>query len=102
MEDVADCHYYNEGTYETMTDVDNHNEVCNISFIIYKIQNNSMVNADFFVEAGNSINSLLHNPDFSTTLKYRAFENIVGKGENAGNQHFLLFPQCFLPFPKKI
>ena len=28
----------------------------------------------------------------------RAFENIVGKGENAGNQHFLLFPQCFLPY----
>ena len=23
-------------------------------------------------------------------------ENIVGKGENAGNQHFLLFPLCFL------
>ena len=22
-------------------------------------------------------------------------EIIVGKGENAGNQHFLLFPQCF-------
>ena len=22
-------------------------------------------------------------------------ENNVGKGENAGNQHFLLFPQCF-------
>ena len=22
-------------------------------------------------------------------------ENIVGKGENAGDQHFLLFPQCF-------
>ena len=22
-------------------------------------------------------------------------ENIVGKGENAGNQYFLLFPQCF-------
>ena len=22
-------------------------------------------------------------------------ENIVGKGENAGNQHFLLFPLCF-------
>ena len=21
--------------------------------------------------------------------------NIVGKGENAGDQHFLLFPQCF-------
>ena len=23
------------------------------------------------------------------------FENIVGKGENAGYQHFLPFPQCF-------
>ena len=22
-------------------------------------------------------------------------ENFVGKGENAGYQHFLLFPQCF-------
>ena len=22
-------------------------------------------------------------------------ENIVGKEENAGDQHFLLFPQCF-------
>ena len=22
----------------------------------------------------------------------------MGKGENAGNQHFLLFPQCFLPY----
>ena len=32
----------------------------------------------------------------------KAFENIVGKGENAGNQHFLLFPQCFLTFPKQI
>ena len=28
-------------------------------------------------------------------------ENIVGKGENAGYQHFLLFLQCFekAPFP---
>ena len=23
------------------------------------------------------------------------FESILGKGENAGNQHFLLFLQCF-------
>ena len=35
-------------------------------------------------------------------LRKRPFENIVGKGENAGNQHFLLFPQCFLPFPNQI
>ena len=26
----------------------------------------------------------------------------MGKGENAGNQHFLLFPQCFLPFPEQV
>ena len=26
------------------------------------------------------------------TLEKKAFENIVGKGEYAGNQHFLLFP----------
>ena len=35
-------------------------------------------------------------------LKRKPFENIVGKGENAGNWHFLLFPQCFLTFPKQI
>ena len=27
-----------------------------------------------------------------------AFENIVGKGEIARNEQFLLFPQCFLPY----
>ena len=26
---------------------------------------------------------------------YERLESIVGKGENAGYQHFLLFPQCF-------
>ena len=34
------------------------------------------------------------------TLMKEPFENIMWKGENAGNQHFLLFP-CFLPFPKQ-
>ena len=37
-----------------------------------------------------------------TPLEKKAFENIVEKGENAGNQHFLLFPQCFLLFPTQI
>ena len=31
----------------------------------------------------------------------QAFENIIGKGENADNQHFLLSPQCFLPLTKE-
>ena len=30
-----------------------------------------------------------------TTLKKKLFENTMGKGENAGNQHFLLFPTMF-------
>ena len=30
------------------------------------------------------------------------FENIQGKEENAGTQHFLLFPQCFLFFNNKV
>ena len=52
-----------------------------------------------------SVQLLLHFPTQSrllTTLKNEPFENLVEKGENAGNQHFLLFPQCFLPFPKQI
>ena len=36
-----------------------------------------------------------------TTLRKKPFENIVEKGENAGNQHFLLFPQCFLPYQRQ-
>ena len=34
------------------------------------------------------------------TLRKTFCENIVGIGENAGNQHFLLFPKCFSPHPK--
>ena len=37
-----------------------------------------------------------------TTLKKMPFENIVGIQENAVNQHFLLFPQCFLSIPNRI
>ena len=40
-------------------------------------------------------------PTFNDPEKKEAFENIVGKGEKAGNQHFLLFPQCFLPSQKQ-
>ena len=29
------------------------------------------------------------------------FENIVGKGENAGNQHFLLFSHCLLLYQRQ-
>ena len=36
--------------------------------------------------------TLHHTIPLLKTLKHMAFENIMGKGENAGNQHFLLFP----------
>ena len=38
----------------------------------------------------NSLNSFPHNPDL-TTLNKKEVQNIVGKGENADNQHFLHF-----------
>ena len=36
-----------------------------------------------------------------TKIVYGRVKNIVGKGENAGYQHFLLFPQCF-PKPSSL
>ena len=33
--------------------------------------------------------------------KEESFGNTVGKGENAGNQHFLLFPRCFLLYQRE-
>ena len=41
---------------------------------------------------------LIHN----TTRNKYTFENIVGKGEDAANQHLLLFPQCFLIFHRHV
>ena len=41
--------------------------------------------------------TLYHTNSDSKALGKKPFKNIVGKGENAGDQHFLLFPQCFLP-----
>ena len=41
-------------------------------------------------------------PRLLTTLIEKAFENTAEKGENAGNQHFLLFPQCFQHFLNQI
>ena len=42
--------------------------------------------------------------DASKKLKFvlGMVENILGKGENAGSQHFLLFPQCFQKLPPRV
>ena len=37
-------------------------------------------------------------PTFNDLEEEDFLQNILGKGENAGNQHFLLFPQYFLTF----
>ena len=44
---------------------------------------------------------LLHNPESIDSMG-QPFENIVGKGENAGNQHFLPFSQRFLHVHKQV
>ena len=35
------------------------------------------------------------------SLVKKLSQNIVGKGETAGNLHFLLFPQCFLLYERQ-
>ena len=37
---------------------------------------------------------------FNWSLKKKALKNTAGKEENAGSQHFLLFPQCFLLYQR--
>ena len=45
--------------------------------------------------------NLYHKILAFTNWEKKPFENIVGKGQNAGHQHFLLFPQCFQPYQRK-
>ena len=40
----------------------------------------------------NADTSIVHNVFNSSYFFMKPFENIVGKEENAGNQHFFLFP----------
>ena len=44
------------------------------------------------------LKSLTMQSLLQATLFKKTLGNIVGKEENAGNQHFLLFRQCFLTF----
>ena len=49
-----------------------------------------------------SVNPLPHNETFWRVWERNLFsQNIVGKGENAGKQHFLLFSQCFLLYQRQ-
>ena len=48
------------------------------------------------------VTSLPHNADFERQCRRNLLKTLWEKEKNAGNQHFLLFPQCFLSFPKQI
>ena len=56
---------------------------------------------EYFLHIKRLVSLFTAQSQLLTPLEKKAFENIVGKGENAGNKHFLLFPQCFLLFPKQ-
>ena len=48
------------------------------------------------------INPFIKPTRVLSTLRKERFENIVGKEENAGNQHFLSFQQYFPHFQRQI
>ena len=50
----------------------------------------------------NQLLSFFHTILTLNTLEKRGLFKTAGQGENAGDRHFLLFPQCFLPIPKRI
>ena len=45
--------------------------------------------------------TLYHTIPTFNDLRKKALEKPMGKGENAGKQHFLLFPQCFLLYRRE-
>ena len=58
--------------------------------MLLKIENSGEQDQETFLTLSEII------PGFYGPQKKKAFGNIVGKGEKAGNQHFLLLC-CFLP-----
>ena len=57
-------------------------------------------NAGIFSFSHNVLESFLSQDRYKSGLCGK--ELIVEKGEDAGNHHFLLFPQCFLPYESQI
>ena len=47
------------------------------------------------------LKAFAHSSAKMTISLYDRVENTIGKGENAGHQHFLLYPQCF-PKPSSL
>ena len=69
---------------------------CKGSYVLNRFPSNVMLGMNgFHVSASGAIQGH-HGPLVFICLWYKSLENTVGKGENAGHQHFLPFPQCFL------
>ena len=84
MEKVEIAGYKHFFTFTTML---------SIAFLLMSVQSRDYVALDQLFTTQSQL---------LTTPRKKRIENIVRKGENAGNQHFLLFPQCFLPFLKQL
>ena len=50
----------------------------------------------FYIVCENAASTIQYQEKM--TLENKALEYTFGKGENAGNQPFLLFPQSFVPY----
>ena len=64
-------------------------------------ENMPITNIFSFSYTDSCFNTLPHISDFYRPFRKRPCENRVGKGEDACNQHFFLFPLCFQPVKKK-
>ena len=53
------------------------------------------------IKCSSFLNCLQHNPNYHPSWERSNLKN-VGKGENANNQCFLLFPQSLLSYPEQI
>ena len=67
---------------------------CEVTEIMFKMALNSMRSINLFAVFKSK--PFLKQFHVFTALTNRPSENIVGKDENPGNQHFLLFPQSSL------
>ena len=69
---------------------------CKGSYVLNQFPSNVMFGMNGFHVSASGVIQGHHGPLVYVSA-YNSFENTVGKGENAHNKQFLLFPECFLP-----
>ena len=70
-----------------LTDV----QLCQVNFVFYILPNDKILHLPKSKAFADDNLNVYQKLKFALGL----VENIVGKGKYTGNQHFLLFPQCF-------